>query len=109
MGGTYDDKSLGFSAPGEHASWGATNTGSAWLCQHLWERIHLPKCEYLVQFIVVAGASDFFLSSMIREPKNNWLVTSPSSSPRTFYLPGSRKRLCMYGTYNGCAISKRII
>lgn len=26
-----------FTAPGEHASWGATNTGGAWLCSHLWE------------------------------------------------------------------------
>ena len=26
-----------FTAPGEHASWGATNTGGAWLCEHLWE------------------------------------------------------------------------
>ena len=25
----------GFTAPGEHPSWGATNTGAAWLCQHL--------------------------------------------------------------------------
>ena len=27
----------GFTAPGEKASWGATASGSAWLCQHLWQ------------------------------------------------------------------------
>ncbi len=27
----------GFTSPGEHASWGATVSGSAWLCAHLWE------------------------------------------------------------------------
>ncbi|NQV35595.1 MAG: glycoside hydrolase family 95 protein, partial [Phycisphaeraceae bacterium] len=27
----------GFTSPGERASWGATVSGSAWLCQHLWE------------------------------------------------------------------------
>lgn len=26
-----------YTAPGEHPSWGATNTGGAWLCAHLWE------------------------------------------------------------------------
>jgi len=25
----------GFAAPGEQASWGATTSGSAWLCEHL--------------------------------------------------------------------------
>ncbi|MCH5376736.1 MAG: glycoside hydrolase family 95 protein, partial [Planctomycetes bacterium] len=27
----------GFTAPGEQAGWGATASGSAWLCDHLWE------------------------------------------------------------------------
>ena len=90
----------GFSAPGEHASWGATNTGGAWLCQHLWEHYAFTQdVEYLKSiYHVLTGASDFFLSSMIREPNNNWLVTSPSSSPENaFYLPGSRESVfvCM--------------
>ena len=90
----------GFSAPGEHASWGATNTGGAWLCQHLWEHYAFTQdVEYLRSvYHVLKGASDFFLSSMIREPKNNWLVTAPSSSPENaFYLPGSKENVfvCM--------------
>ncbi len=31
----------GFTAPGEQASWGATSSGSGWLCQHLWEHFSL--------------------------------------------------------------------
>lgn len=90
----------GFSAPGEHASWGATNTGGAWLCQHLWEHYAFSRdVDYLKSiYHVLTGASDFFLSSMIKEPKNNWLVTSPSSSPENaFYLPGSKESVfvCM--------------
>src|ERR1035438_9773607 len=27
----------GFTSPGESANWGAANSGSAWLCQHLWD------------------------------------------------------------------------
>ena len=84
----------GFTAPGEHASWGATNTGGAWLCQHLWEHYAFTQdIEYLRSiYHVLKGASDFFLSSMIREPSNNWLVTAPSSSPENaFYLPDNKQ------------------
>ncbi len=82
-----------FTAPGEHASWGATNTGGAWLCQHLWEHYAFTHDRAYLEDIypVLAGAADFFLSSMIEEPKQGWLVTAPSSSPENaFYLPGSR-------------------
>lgn len=47
---------------------------------------------------MLTGASDFFINSMIKEPKNNWLVTSPSSSPENaFYITGSKEPIfvCM--------------
>ncbi|MCE5206604.1 MAG: glycoside hydrolase family 95 protein [Porphyromonadaceae bacterium] len=89
-----------FTAPGEHASWGATNTGGAWLCAHLWEHyVFTQDKEYLrAVYPTLAGAARFFLSSMIAEPKNGWLVTAPSSSPENgFYMPGSRDQVfvCM--------------
>ena len=35
------------------------------------------------------GASEFFYSTMVREPHKGWLVTAPTSSPENaFYLPG---------------------
>ena len=113
----------GYSAPGEHASWGATNTGGAWLCHHLWEHYAFTNdVEYLRSiYHVLKGASDFFLSSMIREPKNNWLVTAPSSSPENaFYLPGSNESVfvCMGPTmdvqlvrelFNNCITAAMIL
>jgi alpha-L-fucosidase 2 len=81
-----------FTAPGEHASWGATITGGAWLCEHLWEHYAFTQDkEYLrAVYTTLAGAAQFFLNSMIAEPKNGWLVTAPSSSPENaFYMPGS--------------------
>lgn len=81
-----------FTAPGEHASWGATNTGGAWLCEHLWEHYAFTQDkEYLRSvYPTLVGAAQFFLSSMIAEPVNGWLVTAPSSSPENaFYMPGS--------------------
>ena len=83
-----------FTAPAEHASWGATNTGGAWLCEHLWEH-YAFSCDktYLRSvYPTLKGASDFFLSNMIEEPKHGWLVTAPSSSPENaFYLPGNNE------------------
>lgn len=82
-----------FTAPAEHASWGATNTGGAWLCEHLWEHYAFTQDTTYLRTIypTLKGAGDFFLSNMIEEPTNGWLVTAPSSSPENaFYMHGSK-------------------
>ena len=79
-----------YTAPGEHPSWGATNTGGAWLCAHLWEHyLYSSDKEYLSRiYPALEGAARFFLSTMIREPENGYLVTAPSSSPENaFWAP----------------------
>lgn len=77
-----------YTAPGEHPSWGATNTGGAWLCAHLWEHyIYNGDSNYLERvYPALKGASQFFLSTMIKEPQNGWLVTAPSSSPENSFM-----------------------
>lgn len=87
-----------YTAPGEHPSWGATNTGGAWLCDHLWEHFaYTGDMDYLARiYPALEGASRFFLSTMIREPKNGYLVTAPSSSPEnSFYENGKQVSICM--------------
>lgn len=89
-----------FTAPGEHASWGATMTGGAWLCEHLWEHYAFTQDkEYLASiYPTLKGAADFFITGMVADPKNGWLVTAPSSSPENgFYMPGTKTRVyvCM--------------
>ena len=76
-----------YTAPGEHPSWGATNTGGAWLCAHLWEHyLYTGDTEYLERvYPALEGASKFFLSTMIRESENGYLVTAPSSSPENAF------------------------
>jgi len=80
-----------FTAPGEHPSWGATNTGGAWLCEHLWERYEY-SCDttYLKRiYPILRGAAQFFHSTMVVEPQNKWLVTAPTSSPENgFFIDG---------------------
>ena len=82
-----------YTAPGEHPSWGATNTGGAWLCAHLWEHYLFTQDKAYLEDIypTLKGASEFFLSTMVEEPKNGWLVTAPTSSPEnTFYVGADR-------------------
>ena len=87
-----------YTAPGEHPSWGATNTGGAWLCDHLWEHYaYTGDKEYLARiYPALEGASKFFLSTMIKEPKNGYLVTGPTSSPENeFYNDGKAVSICL--------------
>lgn len=82
-----------YTAPGEHPSWGATNTGGAWLCAHLWEHyLYTGDKDYLNRiFPALEGASRFFVSTLIREPQNGYLVTAPSSSPENSFWANSIK------------------
>ena len=85
-----------FTAPGEHASWGATNTGGAWLCSHLWEHYQYGLDTAFLRSVypIIRGAAQFFLSSMIEEPQYHYLVTAPSSSPENgFKIPNSDKTI----------------
>ncbi|WP_321438813.1 glycoside hydrolase family 95 protein [uncultured Bacteroides sp.] len=95
-----------YTAPGEHPSWGATNTGGAWLCAHLWDHYQFMGnnktqngLSYLRQiYPILKGASEFFLSTMIEEPTHGWLVTAPSSSPENSFLTKNGKdpvSICM--------------
>lgn len=90
----------GFTAPGEQASWGATNTGGAWLMQHVWDHYAFIQDTAFLQscYPMLEGSSKFFLSSLIEEPKHGWLVTAPSSSPENgFRMKGDSTPLyiCM--------------
>jgi alpha-L-fucosidase 2 len=89
----------GFTEPGESASWGVTKVGSGWLCNNLWEHYAFTNDTAYLRGIypVLKGAALFYNSMLIEEPKTDWLVTSPSSSPEnSFYLPnGKSASICM--------------
>ena len=90
----------GFTAPGEHASWGATVSGSAWLCQHLWEQYAFTLDRDFLRWAypILKGSTEFYLDNLIEEPKHGWLVTGPSNSPEnTFRLPDGRQSAVCLG------------
>jgi alpha-L-fucosidase 2 len=93
----------GFTAPGEHPSWGATNTGGAWLAAHLWEHYDYNRdVDYLTEiYPALKGAAEFFLDMLVTDPNSGWLVTAPTTSPENaFFIPGTRKavNICMGST-----------
>lgn len=89
----------GYTSPGEHPSWGATNSGSGWLCQMLWRHYAFTQDpDYLKKiYPVIKGSAAFYLSTLVKDPGTGWLVTAPSNSPEnSFYLPsGKRVHVCM--------------
>jgi len=83
----------GFTEPGESASWGASNAGSGWLCNNLWEHYEFSRdLKYLKSiYPILKGSAEFYKSAQIKDPKSGWLVTSPSVSPEnSFYLPNGK-------------------
>ena len=89
----------GYTAPGEHASWGATTGGSAWLCQHLWTQYAYSGDRAFLAWAypILKECALFYLDNIWEEPKHHWLVTGPSNSPENaFKLPDGRTaQVCM--------------
>ena len=83
-----------FTAPGEHPSWGATNTSAAWMCEHLFQHYQytLDK-EYLNGvYPVMKEAALFFVDMLVEDPRSKYLVTVPTTSPENSYkMPNGKK------------------
>jgi len=78
------------SAAIDGAKWGMWPTGGAWLSLHLWEHyLFGGDRKYLAEiYPLLKGASEFFLDTLVKEPKHGWLVTSPSLSPENTHPHG---------------------
>jgi alpha-L-fucosidase 2 len=89
----------GFTSPGEHASWGATNSGSGWLCRHLWEHYAFAQDRAFLQRIypTLKGSAEFYLATLVPEPTHGWLVTGVSNSPENAFRTqdGQIANVCM--------------
>ena len=76
--------------PIDHAQSGMWPTGGAWLCTHLWEHYEY-NCDrqYLAAvFPLMRGAAEFFLDTLVAEPRTGLLVTCPSMSPENSHPAG---------------------
>ncbi len=78
-------------APIDGPTWGFWPMGGAWLCKHLWDRYDFGgDKKYLAKvYPVMKGAAQFFLDTLVEEPKHKWLVTCPSLSPENTHPGGA--------------------
>jgi len=77
-------------APIDGPLWGFWPTGGAWLCTHLWNHYQFTRDDkFLLRvYPVMKAAAQFFIDTLVEEPKHNWLVTCPSISPENKH-PGN--------------------
>jgi len=77
-------------APIDGPFWGFWPTGGAWLCTHLWHHYEFTGDKNFLAkaYPVMKGAAEFFVDTLVPEPKHNWLVTCPSISPENRHPAG---------------------
>ncbi|GLQ56442.1 glycoside hydrolase family 95 protein [Devosia nitrariae] len=78
--------------PVDGAQWGLWPTGGAWLCAQLWDHARFAGFpEALVErlYPLLAGASRFFIDTLVQLPGTEFLVTAPSVSPENVHPHGS--------------------
>ena len=71
-------------APINNSNHGIWQTGGAWLSTHLWEHyLYTLDKRFLREtaYPLMKGAAQFFVESMVKDPKTGRLIVGPSNSP----------------------------
>jgi alpha-L-fucosidase 2 len=78
-------------APVDGPLWGLWPCGGAWLCNSLWDHYDYSRDPKVLArlYPLMAGAAQFFLDTLIEDPKGRGLITSPSLSPENAHPFGS--------------------
>jgi alpha-L-fucosidase 2 len=78
----------GFTAPGEHPSWGLHVGAGGWLCQHLWDhyRFTMDRAFLAEVYPIMLGAARFYLDWLVEDPKTGELVSGPATSPENSFV-----------------------
>ena len=89
----------GFTAPGEHPSWGLHVGASAWMNQHLWMHYAFTKDQAYLQkvFPILQSAATFYLDWLVKDPATGKLVSGPAASPENNFIApdGSQASISM--------------
>ena len=74
-------------APVDAARYGMWSVGGAWLCQHLWEHYQFSGNPELLKeyYPIWKGSAEFLLSTLVKYPQSDYLVTPISMSPEHGY------------------------
>jgi alpha-L-fucosidase 2 len=84
----------GYTSPGWGVSWGLSQGGGAWLCQHLWEHYDFTRDRTFLQraYPTMKEAAEFFLDLLVEEPEHKWLVCGPANSPENAFRTADGQR-----------------
>jgi alpha-L-fucosidase 2 len=79
------------SAPIDGPTWGLWPMGGAWLSLHLWQHyLYNPDRAFLSKaYPLMRGAAQFFVDTLVPDPKHGYLVTNPSLSPENQHPYGA--------------------
>ena len=95
---------FGFTAPGEHPSWGLHLGAGAWMAQHLWEHYRFTLDEEYLRRVypVMLESARFYLDWLVEDPITGMLVSGPASSPENRFIApdGTRGYLTMGPTHD---------
>jgi alpha-L-fucosidase 2 len=82
--------------------------GAAWLCTHLWEHyLYTSDREFLKKYYpLIKEAALFYDSFLIKNPKNGYLVSGPSTSPENKFIGPDGKG---YSVDMGTTMSTQIV
>ncbi len=99
-----------FGAPVSNTLWGMWPFGGVWCTRHAWERwLHSGDEQFLRQRVwpMLRGASEFFVATLVAEPRHGQLVWGPASSPEnSFVIPGTKQ----HGNIDyGAAMSQEMV
>lgn len=77
----------GYSAP-SNVKAGSGSTCGPWLCWHIWKHYEYTRdLDFLREHLpILTGATEFFLATLVEDPKTGHLVTAPSMSPENAYI-----------------------
>lgn len=93
-----------FALPGGEVHWGATITGGAWLCIHLWEHFLYTQDRAFLEraYPVMKGAAEFLEDRLVMDPALGKLVIFPGNSPENIFLDEQNRptSLCQGTTYD---------
>lgn len=70
-------------APINASNHGVWQGGAAWLCHHLWDHYLFTQDKVFLQnaYPQMKGAAEFFVHTLVKDPKTGWLISAPSNSP----------------------------
>jgi alpha-L-fucosidase 2 len=79
------------SAPIDGAPYGMWPMGGAWLSLHLWDHYDYGRDQAFLAkaYPAMKGAAQFFVDTLVEDPKHHWLVTNPSLSPENVHPMGA--------------------